>query len=357
VFPKLGRSISYPTIIAVFSSVTYGQTAEPLAGRHCASGAAACSNTTTTGSNSITDELEQRLASGIALRTQGRYEDAQKVFSAILEQARRRDPHGAVTAEAADYLGGDEHDLGHYVEAERHFAEALSIWKKRGELDGSEATAAKTHLAELYAEEGRPREAESLLRQAADALERSAEPDPLKLVIARVDLALSYNLEHKHREAEALLRKALTGFEEHVGAHSPLLLAVLTPLAVMLSASHRYPEALALAERSWSIIEEWPQLAPPDRINTMMILGSLYALTNRPKDSESFAERAMKFVEAAYDRDNPRVGWYLLNYAFILKHLHRTEEAKTAEKHGREILAHSKAANPALHTININALR
>lgn len=301
--------------------------------------------------------LQGRLVEGQQLRAAGRFRESEQALTALLRDARRRDPGSVFVAVVLDSLGTTEQDLANFVEAERLLTDALSQLRKAGEQGGGTAAVVKCHLGETYLEEGRYREAQSVLSQALGMLRNDEHADPESLAVAMLDLAVAIEHTQGLREAEALLRQSLTLLEAHRGPNHPVLAAALGPLAALLMRARRYDEALIHTERAWQILSRNPSVGEPDRLNTMSSLGTLYSLTGRPREAELYAKLAVSRAEAIYGPDHPRLGYYLKTYAEVLKRQDRKTEAKSAEKRSAAILSRSVQANPVWHSVNVNALR
>ena len=302
-------------------------------------------------------DFQKRLSEGQQLRAAGRFREAEQALTALLREAKRREPASAFPAVVLDNLATTEQDLANYVEAERLLTDALSQLKKAGEKEGGIMAVVKSHLGETYLEEGRYREAEPVLGQALEMQQNDEHADPESVAIAMLDLAVAYEHTRGTREAEALLRQSLGLLEARRGPDHPVLAAALGPLASVLIRAGRYDEALIHSERAWRILSRNPAVGEPDRLNTMSALGTLYSLTGRPLEAEIFSKQAVSRAETIYGPDHPRLGYYLKAYADVLKRLDRKAEAKAAEKRSGAILTRSGQANPVQHTVNVNALR
>jgi tetratricopeptide (TPR) repeat protein len=301
--------------------------------------------------------LLQRLTQGQQLRAAGQYHEAEQALTALLKDSRRQEPAGVFVAVVLDNLGATEQDLANYVEAERILTEALAQLKRAGDSEGGNAAIVKSHLGETYMEESRYREAEPVLRQSLEMLQNDELVDPEQIAIAMLDLAMAREHTQGTRPAEELLRQALAILEARRGPDHPIMAAVLGPLSAVLMRAGRYDEALAQTERCWRILSGNPKVGEPDRLNTMSALGTLYSMTGRFREAEFYAEAAVNRAEKIYGPDHPRLGYYLKGYADVLKRENRKSEAKSVEKRSAAILTRNVQANPAWHTVNVNALR
>jgi len=65
----------------------------------------------------------------------------------------------------------------------------------------------------------------------------------------------------------------------------------------------------------------------------------------------------VELAEESLGPEHPRLGFYLANFAVILKQAGRKNEAKTARKKAGEIMDRYPAAGSGGYTINVTALR
>src|SRR6185369_5190030 len=134
--------------------------------------------------------FEQRLNEGQQERIQGHYNEAKRIFTALLRDAQRQDPAGAFVASVYDNLGMTEQDLANYEQAERLMTNALSQLRRAGESGRASMALVQCHLGETYLEEGRYREAEQVLRKALEMWQNDDTTDPESIAITLLDLAV-----------------------------------------------------------------------------------------------------------------------------------------------------------------------
>ena len=321
----------------------------PLVARTILSAALAC------GAYAQSADFENQLAEARQLRGQGRYGEAKVALTALLQDARRREPEGVLVGVVLDCLGATAQDSGNFVDAERALTDAISQFQKAGEADGVNTAVAKGHLGEVYLEETRYHEAEAVLRQALRIRQNLGDSVELSVVI--VDLAMACEHTHRAPEAEALLRQALDSLEKQAGPKHPILTAALGPLSSLLARSGRYAEALTYTERAWEILRLDPTVGEPDLLNTMSSLGTLYSCLGRRQEAELYSKQAADRAEVVYGPDHSRLAWYLKGYAQVLQRAGRKAEAKAVESRSNAILARNAQGNSVQHTVNVNALR
>lgn len=300
-------------------------------------------------------DLDARLARGQQLRVLGRFSDAELELRLLLRDVHRADPRSPLEAMVLDALATTEQDFGNYLDAEKYATDAIALLKRLGPPDLQAATAI-SHLGEMYLEEGRNREAEPMLRKAMEIQQQLPKPDPVAIAILLADLAMVFEHTQRLAQAESLLRQSLAQMEQSLGPNNPMLSAPLGPLAAVLSRMGRYSEALGYSQRCWDILSRSPGIAEPDKLNTMSALGRLYAVTGRPQEAEFYSRQAAERAEAIYGPQHPRLGYYLKNYAEVLRILDRKNEAKAIAKRADSILSTSAQSNP-IQTIHASALR
>jgi tetratricopeptide (TPR) repeat protein len=294
--------------------------------------------------------IGKNLGEAFRLRSEGRYSEAQGIFAELRREAERDQPGTGALAQALDCEALNEQAMGHYLEAERLLHRALAILAKVA--DDSTVAVAKTHLAELYLEERRPRDAEPLLREAAGNL------SGLSLATSLEDLAVVDVWKQKYSEAEQLLRRALNLTEAELGGRDPLLTGSLQPLALVLTLEHRGDEAVELAERAWRIVQAASRpVPPPDRACTLNALAVIYLRAGRPRQALPYAQESLAIAEQLFGPAQPKLAFYLQTNAAVLKQSGQKREAKAMEQRAQAIRVQSARDNPARLTVSVSSLR
>ncbi len=319
---------------------------------HCALGLAALAGIAA----AQTDDFALRFAQGEILRGHDRYADARQLHAGLLRDVRNAHFDHRFEAQVLDNLAQDDQDCGDYAAAETAFNHGLATIAGRN-ADDPIVISLKTHLAELYLAENRPEDAEPLLRQSIDALRVASIPDPVGLSVVDEDLAVVRIMRHKLDATEALLREAQALLEEHLGPDSPGLSASLLTYGGLLMAQHRYTDAIEPAEYAWKILNNGPAFVPkPYRASALSVLAGIYYHADRLNEAADCARQSIDLAEASLGARHPRVGFYLANYAAILKKLGRKTEAKAAQKRAESILDENPSPG-AGNTVNVASLR
>jgi len=302
-------------------------------------------------------DFTQRLDEGRQLRVHNRFAEAGTVFRNLLRDLARDGSNHTFEALVEDNLALDEQDSGDYAAAETAFNHGLDALRGEAAYD-SVAIALRTHLAELYLAEDRPKDAEALLRQALADAHSSPHPSPTGLAALHEDLAVACIMRRKFTESEALLRESLSILEDRYGPDDPRLSSSLFSYAGLLVSERRYDEAVAPAERAWQILSHDPAPIPkPYQASALSVMGVVYFRAGRLDEAEQCARRSVDLATESLGARHPRLGLYLANYALILKTAGRKNEAKAAQKKADEIMDQSPSSGTGGYTVNVASLR
>ena len=319
---------------------------------HCMLGIAALSGIAAAQAN----DFAERLAQGEILRAHDRYAEARTLHATLLRDVRKARFDHRLEANVLDNLAQDDQDCGDYSAAETAFNHGLAT-VAGGNGDEPIQISLKTHLAELYIAENRAEDAEPLLRQSIAALQTTSRPDPVALSVADEDLAVVRIMRHKLNDTEALLHQAQALLEQYLGPDSPGLSASLLTYGGLLLAQHRYADAVEPAERAWKILNNVHAFVPkPYKASALSVLAGIYYHADRLNEAADCARQSIELAEQALGTQHPQLGFYLANYAVILRRLGRKSEAKAVQKRAESILDENPPPG-AGSTVNIASLR
>lgn len=304
-----------------------------------------------------TADFSQRLEQGQQLRAFDRYIEARSTFQALLRDVRKEGPNPRMEAMVFDSMAMNEQDSGDYGAAETAFNHGISAFHPEAANDPI-LIALQSHLAELYIAEIRPDDAEPLLRASISALRSSVVTDPIALSIASEDLAVVCIMRHKYAEPESLLRESQALIMKTRGADDARLSAGLLTFAGLMTAEKRYAEAVAPAERAWQLLTASPAIVPkPYLASAKSVLAAVYFHVGRYDEAREAARTSVELAESSLGPDHPRLGFYLSNYAMILKSTGRKDEAKVARRKADAILDQYPSTTTGGYTVNVASLR
>ena len=262
---------------------------------------------------------------------QGKYAESEPLLETALDGQRRTlgedDP---ATLTTMNSLATTYFSQGKYAESEPLYRTVLDRRRRVLGAEHPSTVISMSNLAGLQRVRGRYDEAEELYRAVRDIRERvlgNEHPDTLAAIY---NLAALYQAVGRHAEAEPLFRQVLEARRRLLGQDHPRTLSTEYGLGVLMRNLQNFPEAEArlsavLAGRRRTLGE-----AHPDTLDAEMVLGQIQI------DAQRFAqaERALRNVLRLYDQTGVR-GW---------------QRAATAVLLGRSLLGQRRhaAAEPAL---------
>jgi len=308
------------------------------------------------GTAAQTNDFYGRLFEGQKLRNSDKFAEALKVHQALLKDVQKVSGEPRLTALVFDNVAVDQEDCGNYASAETAFNQGLAVLPPSSSYSDPVEANLKVHLSELYISENRPDDADGLLRQAREGL-RQNSAESLALAIVDEDLAVVCIMRHKMIEPEALLRQSQALIEKQFGPGSTKSVSSLLTYAGYLIKQHRYDDALDPAEAAWKILSKSPTPLPkPFLASAQSVRSAVFYHAGRIPEAEDCARQAVELAKASLGPDHPRLGFFLANYAVILKNEGRRSEAKAIQKEADAI----QDRNPAIgagDTVNIASLR
>jgi tetratricopeptide (TPR) repeat protein len=108
-----------------------------------------------------------------------------------------------------------------YLEAERHYREAIEIWETSLGARNPDLAKGLLNLAALHHERGRERAAEELYRRAATIFHDAYGDEHELTLVARAELADVLRAERRYSESERLTVATLPSLQSRLGAADP----------------------------------------------------------------------------------------------------------------------------------------
>ena len=167
---------------------------------------------------------------GVALRRNGRYDDAERVQRAVLAERRATlgDEHPQ-TVESMNNLGAALTDNGKHAEAETVLREALRVRDDPG---------TRSNLATSLSRRGNYAAAERLYRSIVRERELASGSDTVETLHAKCNLGVMLAAQSKLDEAETLFREVAARRRRVLGDEHPETLVCLGNLASLCLAPH-----------------------------------------------------------------------------------------------------------------------
>ena len=236
-----------------------------------------------------------RFSLALLYQDQQRYQEAELVFRALLEEALKLPQPNTQVHSVRMGLARLYNLQGRHEEAEQHYKTALAETEKP-ELwpDRETYNSTAMWLARFYVEQHRYRDAEPLFERVLEFREADRPSDP-SLAHYFQELAKIYEGQEKYAQAEELYRRALKFSETLDEPKEFLIVRAIDELAVFCQARGRYTEAEDLSRRRLAIVEE------KIRLHTAAIAARLQ---RRPNDKvlEAQIKHAQVPISEALDR-------------------------------------------------------
>jgi tetratricopeptide (TPR) repeat protein len=281
-----------------------------------------------------------RVLNGLAIlyKQQGRYVEAEPLLQRalrIFEQAS--DSMHPLVGYPANNLAEVYREQGLYDQAEPLFQRALQIWEQALGPEHPLVAHPLNNLAEVYREQGQYDQAEPLLQRALHIWEQALGSEHTLVAAALNSLSEVYREQGQYEQAETLARRALKIREQALGPENPLMAYSLNNLAEVYCEQGQYEQADSLARRALKIRE---QALGPEHSDTAISLNTLAMISlkqGKYVEAEPLLRRALKIQEQVLGPMHPKLLAPLENYARLLTHLHRGEEAAEFEARAKSI--------------------
>ena len=195
---------------------------------------------------------EEAMTAGQQAVAQGRYNDAERIFSAAVVKAEQFGSGDPRVAQALSGLAQAYALQNKHAEAEPVYLRALKIYQTVHGETHPDVAATLNNLGVLYRRHGQYADAEPLLVRAVAIKEQVFGPDHLELALTLKNLAQLYASQGQFDRAEPLMRRIVAIREKVQGVH-PDVAQSLDEHAMLLRQMKREKEAEPLEIRSQGI--------------------------------------------------------------------------------------------------------
>ena len=188
-------------------------------------------------------------------------------------------------------------------------------------------------------------EAKEGFSQALSSLNTDGEPDPRRAMTLN-NLAAAHEELGEYEEAELRYRQSLAIVESIQGAEHPDLLPGLTNLAILHQARQQFAQAERLYRRSLKIVERMLGESHPHLIPGLLDLARTSQAQEEYERAEDYYSRALKIGEMELAPAHHQTQSIRMQYAALLKHLNRIDEAAALEEQANRELSSPPASGP-----------
>ena len=296
-------------------------------------------------------DFTQHLAAAQELKRAGNFVRAQSELDLALEEARTAGDSAAI-AQVLDRMGAVDDDLGHFVDAERHFQGALTIWRIRLGPDHPSLIRVVNELAAVYLETGQPGKAERLdLARWRDRLE-TANPSSVELLPLLDNLGTLAAMRGRFDEAFQRFQEALEVIERRGGSDSADYAWTMNNLGLACLRARQYGAAIRHLSVSLAL---WERVRGANVLNvglTAYNLALAYQGAGAMESAESQMRRSFEILEPALGPDSLRIAGVLRSYGLLLGKLHRKAEAREFLARAEHIVREQAPQDPGRFAVD-----
>jgi tetratricopeptide (TPR) repeat protein len=243
-----------------------------------------------------------------------------------------------------------EQDLGHFTRAEALHKRSITLCERLSRPD--RLAQAVNNLAFLYVERDQCAKAVRLYRRfgpnGPDALDHSS-PEFVNWLNTRGSVQHCLG---EYREAESLYRLALDVYANNSRRHDLPVLSARNNLALLYEQTRRYEQALALYTEVLMDLERRASTPGSEHARTLSNMAVVCDALGRRLEAERHIRKALALMEGTVGPAHPAVAALLLQYARLLRSLHRDGEAKSLERRAAAIRATLSAEAPGRYTVD-----
>ncbi len=223
----------------------------------------------------------------------GRYRDARRVYSRVLEISKRIG-YGKGTAASVHLLGDIHYLQGRYEEAATMYQESLKISEELGDKSGIASTLHQ--LGMIHHDQGRYDEAVAKYQESLKIKEELG--DKRGIAITLHQLGMIHHDQGRYDEAVTIYQESLK-IKEELGNRRGIA-STLHQLGIIHQAQGRYDGAVVKYQESLKISEE---LGDRSGIaSTLHQLGNIHYLQGRYDEAVAKYQESLKIVEELGDR-------------------------------------------------------
>ena len=245
-------------------------------------------------------------------------------------------------------------DQGRYEEAERLFSDALKNLRiLKGDEDRS-TISCTNNLATVYSKLGRHAEAEALYNRALEVSRRVLGAEHLETLAAMNNLASLYEKRGQHKRAEELFVKTLEITRKALGEEHPQTLSTMYNLAKLYQDQNLYTKAEQLYNKALEMSLRVLGEEHPDTVQCMHNLAVLFFKQDRYKSAEPLFVETLDIRRRTLGEEDPATLQSMNNLAELHRHQKQYEEAEKlfvgALEVGRRVLGEENSTT--LQTMN-----
>ena len=264
-----------------------------------------------------------------ALRTTGRWDEAEKLEVDILEHRRNiLGPEHHKTIVAAANLARTYQSRGRWAEAEELRMDVLEKSKRVLGDEHRDTIIAKSNLAATYRFRDRSGDAEKLELEVLEQWRRKRGLDHTDTIAATSNLAATYHSQGRWSEAEKLKEEVLERRRRLLGMEHPDTITAAAHLASTYHSQGRWAESEKLKIEVLEQLQRIVGVEHPDSILAQANLAVTYGAQNQWEDQVRVLAPAVQLSLKVMGQAHPNTQIFIGNLIVGYERLGREEEAQ-----------------------------
>lgn len=241
---------------------------------------------------------------GELYRKESKFDKAAPIYARLLKNVESLDKKKQEQAVGLNSVAAFYRDKGDFAEAEKLCRRAVSIWETDvKKLKDANYGGLLAGLARVYKEEGRYKEAESLYEKALSIKQKALGPDHQDVAAALASVGGLYRKEGKYAESENAYRRALQIDLRDLGGTHADTAADQNNLASLFRETARYTDAQQLYAQALNTRKIILGMQHHDTARTLLGIAELRLAQGQYKDAAKLAQQALTIDKAIYGTD------------------------------------------------------
>ncbi|RYP46560.1 hypothetical protein DL768_007242 [Monosporascus sp. mg162] len=276
-----------------------------------------------------TDTIMSMACLAMTYHAQGRYNEAEKVYTEVLQLRRKvLEKEHPDTIESMAHLAATYHQQGRYGEAEEIRVETLQLRREVLGKKHPDTIWSMAELAATYHTQGRYGKAEEIkvetLQLRREVLGKK-HPDTLWNMAS---LAATYHAQGRYNEAEKIYTEVLQLRRKVLGEKHPDTLWNMAELAETYHAQGRYNEAEEIKVETLQLRREVLGKKHPDTIESMASFAATYHAQGRYNEAEKIYTEVLQLRRKVLGEKHPDTLWNMASLATTYQAQERYNEAE-----------------------------
>jgi tetratricopeptide (TPR) repeat protein len=282
---------------------------------------------------------------GAVLERQGKYGEAETMHRRALEcREKALGPEHPHTLTSISNLGAALEREGEYEAAEIMHQRALQGYEKVLGPEHPYTLTSVSNLGAVLERQGKYKEAEAMHRRALAGCETALGPEHPNSLTSVSNLGSVLERQGKYKEAEAMHRQALEGSEKALGREHPYTFSSISNLGLVLERQGKYEEAEAMHQRALEGYEKALGPEHPYTLSSISHIGLVLGRQGKYEEAEAMHRQALEGYETALGSEHPHTLISASNCGSVLERQGKYEEAEAM--HRRALEGSEKALGP-----------